>query len=326
MKSPIRLHMSEMPWPPPEGVVAAASMELKNINRYADAVALDTLKTLLAEYTGVGKEHIIPGTGSDNLLREAILTCAGGRTVIMVSPSFLPTVKAAGRAAGKRVFLRLRPPDFTLQAEALLEELTEPALVIIDSPNNPSGSILLERRTVETILKKPDTLLVVDEAYYEFSGQTCADLVEDYPNLAVSRTMDKCFSLAGLRVGYLLAGGDFIKVLSSFPTILPRPSLAAATAALKVPDYMKDYVARIIRERDRVKEQLIRLGVEAVESSANFLLLPTGMPDITRLLKERGILVADVSDQLGPGYIRIGIGTPNNNDALLVAMKSILSF
>lgn len=207
-----------------------------------------------------------------------------------------------------------------------MEELNGPALVIIDTPNNPTGKVLLDRSLVKRILEKPDTLLAVDEAYYEFSGQTCADLVEGYPNLAVSRTMDKCFSLAGLRVGYLLAGGDFIKVLSSFPTILPRPSLAAATAALKAPDYMKDYVARIIRERDRVKEQLIRLGAEPVESSANFLLLPTGMPDITRLLKERGILVADVSDQLEPGYIRIGIGTPEDNDALLAAMKNILSF
>lgn len=324
-KDLIRLHMSEMPYLPPSSVIAAAKRALQSVHRYADFGELDTLKGLLSRYTGVDKEGIVLGPGSDILLRQLILSFSAGRKLVLVSPSFLPTLSVARKMATHSISLRLSPPDFKLPPELIFEELHKPALVLIENPNNPTGKILLDRETIEAVLSVRDVLLVIDEAYYEFSGITCADLVNTHPNLAVSRTMDKSFSLAGARVGYMLTGSDFHEVFSSFSAILPRASLAAAIAALESPDYMRQNIEKVIAERKRLKKELNRLGVNSMESTTNFLLLYTGIPEIVDELRSRGILVADVSGQLRPGYIRVGIGTPEENNFFLASMKEILS-
>ncbi len=319
----IRLHMSEMPYPPPESVVDAARETAGLLHRYADFSELDRLKSLLSSYTGVKPEYIVPGPGSDILLRELLLSFARGRKLVLVSPSFLPTLSTARKIAEKIVSLRLSPPGFELPPELLLEELDEAALVLIENPNNPTGRLLLDRDTIEKVLSKKENLLVLDEAYFEFSGHTCADLVEKYTNLAVSRSLDKSFSLAGARVGYLLAGDAFRDAFSSFSALLPRASLAAAIAALQSPDYVGKNIEKVIAERERLKGELKGLGLRPVESETNFLLLPTGRREILHELKSRGILVADVSGQLGPGYIRVSVGSPEENDIFLNALGEI---
>jgi histidinol-phosphate aminotransferase len=320
----LRLHMSEMPYPPPRTVVKAARNAADSLHRYADFEEIALLKELLASSTGVDSERIVPGPGSDILLRELILSMAWGRKLVLVSPSFLPTLSTARKAASKSVALRLSPPDFELPQRLLFEELDEASLVLIEHPNNPTGKLLLDRKTIEAVLTRKDSLLVLDEAYYEFSGSTCADLVEKYPNLAVSRTMDKSFSLAGARVGYLLLGDAFRDAFASFSALLPRPSLAAAMAALKSPDYVGKNIQKVIEEREKLGRELNALGLSPGESRTNFILLSTGVPEIVRELKSRGILVADVSGQLGPGYIRIGIGRPEENTYFLEELKKVL--
>jgi histidinol-phosphate aminotransferase len=315
--------MSEMPYLPPESVVDAARESAGLLHRYADFTELDRLKGLLSAYTGVRPEYIVPGPGSDILLRELLLSFARGRKLVLVSPSFLPTLSTARKIAEKIVSLRLSPPGFKLPPELLLEELDEAALVLIENPHNPTGRLLLDRDTIEKVLSKKENLLVLDEAYFEFSGHTCADLVEKWPNLAVSRSLDKSFSLAGARVGYLLAGEAFREAFSSFSSLLPRASLAAAIAALQSPDYVEKNIGKVIAERERLREELQGLGLRPVESETNFLLLPTGQPEILHQLRSRGILVADVSGQLGPGYIRVSVGSPEENDFFLNVLKEI---
>jgi len=116
------------------------------------------------------------------------------------------TVQAAKQFATKLISIRLSPPDFDLNPDLLLDQLNEPCLVILDNPNNPTGKILLDRKMVGSIVDHRDVLIVVDEAYYEFSGVTFADMVQEHPNLAITRTMDKACSLAGARIGYMIAG------------------------------------------------------------------------------------------------------------------------
>jgi histidinol-phosphate aminotransferase len=313
--------MNELPYLPPDFVLQAARDGVDELNRYADHVELDGLKGLLARYSGVPETHIVLSPGSDILLRELILSFSRDRKLVMLSPSFLPTVEAARQFAGKIVNLRLTPPDFELKPQMLLEELDEPCLLVVENPNNPTGRLVLDQKTLAFVLSQPDTLCVIDEAYFEFSGLTFADMVPDHPNLAVTRTLDKSFSLAGARVGYLLAGAYFLDAFSSFYAFLPRPSLKAAMAALRRPDYKDEHIRSIVAERERLRRQLADLHFTVCESQTNFLLLQTNIPDAPQRLKERGVLVADVSSQLAPGYIRISVGTRDENDALVKALS-----
>jgi histidinol-phosphate aminotransferase len=320
LRETIRLHMNEMPYPPCPDVVKAAQQGLAMLNRYADPAELEALQELLAGYCGVPKDHIILSPGSDLLLREVIHTFSQGRRVITPSPSFFPTVQAAKQFAAEWLSIRLSPPAFDLNLELLMSALKGPSLVIIDHPNNPTGRMLLDPLAVEALLQQENVLLVIDEAYYEFSGVTFADRVADHPQLAIIRTMDKAFSLAGARVGYGIVGEAFQDVLSSFYALLPRPSLCAAIEALKRPEDMRENVRRVVEERERLRRALDELGVHVYPSSTNFLLVRSEVPDLVRRLRDEGVLVADVSNQLPAGFFRVSIGTPGENDAFVDAL------
>jgi len=313
-----------MPYPPPQAIVQAARRGSGKLHRYAEQKDLEHLRALLADYAGVPDRHIVAGPGSDMLLREILHSFSGGRKVVMPSPNFLPTVHAARRFAARQVSIRLSAPEFHLTPEILLEELEDPALVIIDNPNNPTGKALLERRTVEAVLANSGTLLVIDEAYFEFSGVSFAILVRNHPNLAITRTLDKAFSLAGARIGYLIAGQLFLEGLSSFQSSLPRASLQAAVEALSSPSYMRKNAGLIIEERERLLRETAALGAEVYASAANFLLVHTRRPEIAAQLEERGVLVADISSQLAPGHIRVSVGTSSENDAFIAAYEDIV--
>jgi histidinol-phosphate aminotransferase len=323
LKRTIKLNMNEMPFNPPEEVIEAARKALSNLNRYTDPEDIERLRGLLADYSAVPKKHIILGPGSDLLLREAIQTCSKGRKVIVVSPSFFPTVQAAKQFATRLISIRLSPPEFDLDLHFLIDELKEPSLVIIDNPNNPTGKILLDRDAAEAIIENRDALLLIDEAYYEFSGMTFAHMVQNSPNLAITRTMDKAFSLAGARVGYAIAGKAFLEAFSSFYAFIPQSNLEAAAEALKNPDYMKKNIHRIIKERARVMKKLGELDIQVFPSSTNFFLAMTKIPDAVRKLRDIGILISDLSNQLPPGFIRISIGTREENDIFIAGYKKI---
>jgi histidinol-phosphate aminotransferase len=320
LRETIRLHMNEMPYPPSPSVVKAAQQGLARLNRYADPAELGALQELLAGYCGVPRDRVILSPGSELLLREVIHTFSQGRRVITVSPSFFPTVQAAKQFAAEWLSIRLTPPAFDLNTKLLMEVLKGPSLVILDNPNNPTGRLLLGPPVVEALLQQENVLLVIDEAYYEFSGVTFADRVADHPRLAVIRTMDKAFSLAGARVGYGIVGEAFGDVLSSFYAFLPRPSLRAAMEALKRPEDMRENVRRVVGERERLRRALDELGVHLYPSSTNFLLVRSEVPDLVRRLRDEGVLVSDVSNQLPAGFFRVSIGTPGENDAFLAAL------
>jgi histidinol-phosphate aminotransferase len=323
MSECLKLDLNEMPYCPPENVIKAAQRGLLHLNRYAEGDALERLAVLLAEYAGVDREQIVIGPGSDLLLREIVLCFGVRRKVVMVSPTFLPTVRVARRFARKLISIRLDRPDFNLAREPLLQELQEPCLVIIDNPNNPTGKLLVDRDFVEEILEQPDTLLVVDEAYFEFSGLTFTEKVANHANLALSRTLDKAFGLAGVRIGYLIAGQAFLGAFSTAFSFLPQPSLEAAIEALLHQNYMWKNVQRVVHERERLSEELETQGEIVFPSSTNFLLLRSRIPSPVEELRERGVLVMDVSNQLGPGFIRVNLGMPEENDAFLRTYRKI---
>ncbi len=316
--------MNEMPYLPPREVIEAAQKGLSNLNRYANPKDLELLREFLADYSGVSKKNIILSAGSDPLLREIIHVFSRGRKVIMVNPSFFPTVQRAKEFVTKLIKIQLRPPEFNLDADVITNEINEPSLVIIDNPNNPTGKILIDREMAKTILDNKNALLVVDEAYHEFSGVTFADMVEEHSNLSVVRTLDKAFGLAGARIGYLIAGEDFLDAFSTFYAFLPQSSLYSAMEAVKDPSYTKKNIELTIKERKRVSKELEKIGFQVYPSITNFLLIKTNIPSVARELKDKGILVFDLSNQWLPGYIRVSMGTPKENNIFLSSMKEIL--
>lgn len=285
---------------------------------------MELLRELLADYSGVTKRRIILSSGSDLLLREIIFIFAKGRNVILVSPSFFPTLQTAKQFAKKLTRIRLRSPEFNLNSEHLINELKEPCLLIVDNPNNPTGKILLDKVMTEAIIKNKNILLVIDEAYYEFSGETFADMVEEHKNLAIVRTLDKAFGLLGARIGYIIAGDDFLENFSTFYTFLPQPSLYAAIEAMKNPGYIKKNIELVIKEKERVSKELEETGLKVYPSHTNFFLIKTKILDLARELKDRGILVFDLSNQWLSGYIRVSVGTPEENDIFLSKVREIL--
>ena len=323
MLNEVKLNMNEMPYPPSQKVIDAAQKGLANLNRYADPRDLELLREIIASYSEVPKRHVILSAGSDPLLREIIHTFSRERKVIMVNPSFFPSVQCVKQFAAKLIRIQLSPPEFNLNPDPIINELSEPCLVIIDNPNNPTGKVLMDKGMAQDIVESGETLLVIDEAYYEFSGMTFADMVEEHPNLAVVRTMDKAFGLAGARVGYLLAGKNFLDAFSTFYAFLPQPSLYAAIEALRDPSYAKKNIELTIKERKRVKEKLGEMGLQVYPSSTNFLLIKMDTPDITRELRDRGVLILDLSNQWLSGFIRVSVGAPEENDIFLSSIRDL---
>ena len=318
----IRLNLNEMPYPPPENVIEAARNGLSRINRYASSKDMDLLRDYLADYSDVSKERIVVGPGSNLLLREIIHIFSSGKKVIIPNPCFFPIAQCAKDFAAKLLKIQLRPPEFELNVEMIFDEIKEPSLLVIDNPNNPTGKLLIDREMIETILE--NALLVVDEAYYEFSGITFGEMVEEYPNLSVMRTLDKAFGLAGARIGYLIAGDSFLGAFSTYDAFLPQASLCGAIEALRDPWYVKRNIERVTKERGRMLKELEKLGCQVFGSEANFLLVKTDIPDLVRELYERGVRVSDLACTWLPGYIRVSIGTPEDNDILLSKIGDIL--
>jgi len=322
--SPIKLNMNEIPYLPPQRVIEAAQKGLSNLNRYADPEDLELLRKLIADYSKVPIEHVVVSAGSNLLLKEIIHMFSKGRSVIITNPSFFPAIQCVKQYATKLTRIQLVPPGFNLNLDFIINELNESSLVIIDNPDNPTGKILLDKGVVKTIIENKNVLLVVDEAYFEFSGITCADMVKRYPNLAVVRTLDKSFGLAGARVGYLLAGKIFLDAFSTFYASLPQSSLYAAIEALKDHRYVKKNIELTIKERERVSKELEEIGFQVYPSSTNFLLIRTGIPDIGSELKDRDVLILDLSTQWLQGFVRVSIGTPKENDIFLSSIREVL--
>ena len=317
----INLQSNENPFLPPKNVMEAAKKGLKNINRYSELEYLNELKQLLADYNDISPQRITLSPGSDLLLRNIINTFSKNRKIITINPSFFSIFHQALKFANKLIKIQLVPQNFALKPELILYELDDPTLIIIDNPNNPTGAILLDENLIENILQSPNALLLIDEAYFEFSKQTFAGLIEQYPNLAILRTMDKAFSLAGLRLGYLLAGDFFKNKFLDFPKFLPTPTLFAGIEALKNPEYVFENVEKIIAEREKVKEKLHELNIEVFPSKGNFLLIKSNAPDFEQKMVGKGILIRSLSEEWLSDFYRVSIGLPKENDAFLLAIS-----
>lgn len=304
------------------------------LNRYPDPMAND-LRDLLAARHGVGRRCVMVGNGGDELLFNLLFTFGGpGHTLVTCPPDFSEYANFAKMCETPHVEVWRDAQTFDVDADALVEAARTASLVILTSPNNPTGG-LVEPALVRRLLEETDALVLVDEAYVEFAGTparlgedvSLVSWVEGNSRLMVLRTLSKAFGLAGLRVGYLVANPAVIDALGSIRQIYSEDVLAQSVAAAAVSRRreLAPVVADIVAERGRLAAALATLpGVRVWPSAANFLLVRlAGASRIrARLRDEFSILVRDFS--YAPGLtdcLRITVGTREENDAVLDALS-----
>lgn len=304
------------------------------LNRYPDPMAND-LRDLLASWHGVGRANVMVGNGGDELLFNLLFTFGGpGHTLVTCPPDFSEYANFAKMCETPHVEVWRDPQSFEIDADALVDVARSASLVILTSPNNPTGN-LVDPALVRRLLDETDALVLLDEAYVEFAGTpaclgedaSLVSWVRDNPRLMVLRTLSKAFGLAGLRVGYLVANPAIIDALGSIRQIYSEDVLAQAVAAAAVKHRAElvPVVEDIVAERGRLAGALATIsGIKVWPSTANFLLVRmAGASRVrARLRDEHSILVRDFS--YAPGLadcLRITVGTREENDALLDALS-----
>lgn len=322
----IKLDANENPYGPSPGVGRGLA-EARYLHIYPDPEGRE-LRAALAEYTGLPADYLLIGHGADELIDLVMrLFLRPGQAILSCPPTF-GMYRFDAALNGARVVPVERGPDFAIPIEAI-EALGEeiPKLIFIASPNNPDGSLPGDE-TIRRLLALP-AVVVLDEAYVEFSGGSRIRWVKEYPNLIVLRTFSKWAGLAGLRVGY----GAFPPQLIGHLWKIKQPynvnvaGQLAARLSLEDRDYLLDNVARLIAERERFYHTLAQIDwLEPYPSQANFVLcrvLGRSAAEIKDTLTERGILVRYYDSPGLKEHLRFSIGTPAQMNGLAETLRQL---
>lgn len=333
----VALNTNENTHPVPRPVVDAiterVSQAAGQLNRYPDREFTD-LRTSLAAYLGHGltADHLWAANGSNEILQQILQTFGGpGRSVLTFVPTYsMYPLLASG--TGTEFIAGQRAADFTLTAESAAAQVREhaPHVVILCSPNNPTGTAL-GLDVVEAVYEaaqESNSMVIVDEAYAEFARfgtPSALTLLDGRPRLIVTRTMSKAFALAGARLGYFAAAPEVTDAirLVRLPYHLSAVSQATALAALEHSDVLLSTVEDIKMQRDRIVDDLKRMGLEPAESDSNFVFYG-GMENAQEMwqnLLDQGVLVRDVGI---PGHLRVTAGTEDETTAFLTAVENYL--
>jgi len=330
----IKLNQNENPWDTPGEIKRETFRRLENRawSRYPEFVASGLIRRL-AEFSNWTAPGTLVGNGSNELIQAVLMvTVADKKRVLINEPTFSLYRQVTTILGGELISVPLtKELNYDIAAMKAAIESSKPDVVIICSPNNPSGC-LIQRRDLISLLEATSGLIVVDEAYFEFSGETVLPLIEEHSNLVVLRTFSKALAMAALRVGYLLATPRLALEISKalLPYNLNVFSQMAAELAMEMfePRYTP-LIRVILEERDRVFHELSTIrGLEPVPSRANFIVVrsPVDPHIVFDGLLRCGILIRDVTAYpMLKEYFRISIGSPEENDLLLEALREILA-
>lgn len=334
----VKINQNENPWDLPEPLKRRV-LERALARPWSRYPAFDPAELVeaLARFSGWRADGILAGNGSNELIEALLLVTVGeGTPVVIPEPTFTLYALLAGVLGGavRRVRLSRRgDAPFVYDVEALLGARRDAGapLTIVCSPNNPTGSSL-GRADVERLCADGDGLVVIDEAYHEFSGESVVPLLTRHPNLVVLRTFSKAKALAGLRVGYLLASPELVREVNKarLPYNLNFFSQLAALAALDEHEVLTNGVRRLVEERERLLRLLRDVpGVRAHPSDANFFLLELLSAEpraVFAALLRRGVLVRDVTSYpLLERCLRVSVGSPEENETFLHALGAALT-
>ncbi|MFM1784283.1 MAG: hypothetical protein RLZZ579_560 [Actinomycetota bacterium] len=322
---PIQLNVNENTHKIPESValdiVESLASAVMTLNRYPDREFMN-LRHELARFlgNGLGPDQVWAANGSNEILTQIFQAFGGpGRNTMSFGPTYSMYPNIARLTLTPYIEVP-READFTLSANYVVNQIRQnaPAMVILCSPNNPTGTAI-SREVIEAAYEAFDGILVIDEAYAEFSdAESAISLLPGRERLLISRTMSKAFAFAGARVGYLAADKSVVDALRivRLPYHLSALTQAAALAALRHSETMLATVAEIKAQRDRIISATAKLGLQPFPSDTNFVLV-SGFQDpslVFEKLLERGVLVRNVGI---PSTLRITAGTSSETEKLL---------
>jgi histidinol-phosphate aminotransferase len=328
----VKINQNENPWDAPARIRAETvrRLETRQWSRYPDFTPA-SLHARLAEFSGWQANGIIAGNGSNELIQALLMVTVGpGKRVLICEPTFALYRQITTVLGGEVRSLPLTS-DLSYDADALQIAVRDlqPDVTIICSPNNPTGCVL-DDQDLRALLESTNGLVVIDEAYQEFAEHSVVALLRDHENLIVLRTFSKAMALAALRVGYLLAAPDLATEVSKavLPYNLNAVSQTAAEVAVEMyEDELRPLVRKINAERERLFGELEGIaGLTPVRSSANFMVVKSAIDpkQVFAELLKRNILIRDVSGYpMLRDYFRLSVGTPEENDLLLSALKEI---
>ncbi len=324
----VKLNTNESPYPPSKRAVAAAKAEAERLELYSDPTA-KKLCEAFAQTVGVSPDEVMATNGSDEILNFAFMAyCGKDHPAVFpdITYGFYPVFANLNGIPYTEIPLR---DDFTVDVDGLCGT---PGTVFLANPNAPTG-IALPVSEIEKVLQAhPNDIVVIDEAYVDFGGESCVRLIPKYENLLVTQTFSKSRSMAGARLGFGIGQAALIADLqtlrnSTNPYNVNRMTMAAGIGALADEEYTEGNCKTVIRTRERTAEELKRIGFRVLPSKTNFLFAKhpaIGGYELYRALYDRGVLVRHFNTPKLKDYNRITVGSPEQMEELLRNLKEIL--
>lgn len=325
----VKLNTNENPYPPSPKVIEAMRAQVSADLRLYPDPNCDSLKKAVADFYQLESAQVFVGNGSDEVLAHAFCALFQHNKPLLfpdISYSFYPVYCNLYGIEAKQVALdedfQINPADYQQDNGG----------VIFPNPNAPTGCLLALTAVEQILQSNPNSVVLVDEAYIDFGGQTAVGLVNQYPNLLVCQTLSKSRSLAGARVGLAIGHVDLIEALervknsfNSFP--IDRVAMAGAVAAFEDKTYFEQSCAKVVASREQLTQALLALGFEVLPSAANFVFashVEKEAVEIAAKLRENAILVRHFKQERIEQFLRITVGTEQENQRLIDVLQQIL--
>ncbi|MDR2623676.1 MAG: histidinol-phosphate transaminase [Methanobrevibacter sp.] len=331
----IKLGSNENPWGSSKKAVDAIEKNLNQINRYPET-DLKNLKKLIADYSNTKvKNVIVGGDGADEIIDILAKTfIEKGDEFIVPIPTYTYYEFSLKPYGAIPIYGKWDLTTNSLDVSSILESISyKTRIIFLCSPNNPTGG-MIPKKDIERILKETDVLVVVDEAYVEYSDNDNVDLIDKYPNICILRTMSKALGLAGLRVGYGLSNPVVIEFMHRVKPVfsLTRPSYIGALETFKDNKFIETSISKGIESRDYLHSELLKIpNLKVYESKSNFILVnikKTGLTadELSKKLLKKGVIIRDCSSFQGLDeyWIRVSIGTLDDDKKFISILKDVL--
>jgi histidinol-phosphate aminotransferase len=327
-KREIGLNLNEHPLQPNEIISTMIDLEKLNLNKYLTQEE-GPLLSALSRYTKFDEKQLVIGNGADELIAN-IIDCYVDNKVMIVSPTF-GMYESYSRLRNKEIIKIELKEDLFLPKEEIinLSKLEKVDLIIICNPNNPTGNMFV-KEDIEEVIASVDSMVLIDEAYFEFSNTTMANNIVNFDNLIVLRTLSKAFAAAGLRVGYAISKEKNVNRIRKMqmPFNINNFSQYYASVLLDNSKFFLEEVKKIIFERERLSDELRKLSVKIYQSYTNFILVKFGdeSKSIYEKLVSKGIYLRDyqISDYIMKGTLRISVGSYEENNILIDQLSQIV--
>ena len=333
----LKLDWNEATIPPSPRVIERIieAIQRRKLNWYPD-VDNKILTYKIAEYSKVSVSEVLYFPGSDSIHEYIIKAFIEPEDILLIIGPTYDNFRSSAESGGAKIYFHNRNNKFELDLKILQEKINEilPKVIYLVNPNNPSGDLISISELRELIFNNQDVLFIVDEAYFEFVGQTISGIVGKLTNLIVTRTFSKAFALASFRIGYAISNEQNIKILSKVRNAknIPLISQVAAEAALESVDYTNNYISEVIQTREKFYDFLINKPfITPFKSYANFIFIKISSNEmkyeLLRFLENNNIFIRDYKHVKGmENFIRISIGTSDQMEYVSKLIDNFFMF